>query len=284
VSGAFHARGKKVVVVLNIGGVIETESWKTAPDSILLAWQGGQESGHAIADVVSGKVTPSGRLASTFPVRYGDVPSAKNFPGVVLTDTPAKPEDPSDGMSAFRNPRASRIAYEEGIYVGYRYYETFGVRPAFEFGYGLSYTSFAYGKMSLSTLSFADELTVTLEVTNTGNRPGREVVQIYLAAPFQELGKPALELKAFAKTRVLNPGEKQMLRFILKPRQLASFDPVASSWIAEAGKYEIKAGASSRDIRQTASFMLEKELVVKKESRALVPNAAINEFRRGAKQ
>jgi beta-glucosidase len=253
------------------------------PDGILLAWQAGQESGNSIADVISGKVNPSGKLASTFPARYEDVPSSRNFPGVVIDAAPAKVESvQADGMSAFRNPKASRITYEEGIYIGYRYYESFGVKPVYEFGYGLSYASFDYGKLSLSSQNFTGEITATLDVKNTGKVAGKETVQVYITAPSRKLDKPAMELKAFTKTRLLNPGESQTLTFVLKPRQLSSFDPVASSWIAEAGKYEVRVGASSRDIRQAASFSLDSDLVVKKESVGLVPKTKINELKRGS--
>ena len=281
VSEAFHAQGKKAIVVLNIGGVIETESWKKLPDSILLAWQGGQESGNAIADVISGKVNPSGKLASTFPVRYLDVPSSKNFPGTILDGSRPSSSDHADGMSAFNNPKPSRITYEEGIYVGYRYYETFGVKPSYEFGYGLSYTSFDYGRLSLGNPAFRGEITVSLDVKNAGKAAGSEIVQVYISAPYQKLEKPAVELKAFAKTRLLKPGESQTLSFILKPRQLASFDAATSSWIAEAGKYDVKIGASSREVRQTAAFTLEKDILVKKESMALVPKVMISGLKRG---
>jgi beta-glucosidase len=281
VSEVFHAQGKKVIVVLNIGGVIETESWKKLPDSMLLAWQGGQECGNAIADVISGKVNPSGKLASTFPVRYADVPSSKNFPGIILDGSQPSSSDQADGMSAFNNPKPSRITYEEGIYVGYRYYETFRVKPSYEFGYGLSYTSFDYGRLSLGNPDLGGEITASLDVKNTGKTAGSDIVQVYISAPFRKLAKPAAELKAFAKTRLLKPGESQTLSFTLKPRQLASYDPASSSWIAEAGKYEVRAGASSRDIRQTAAFTLGKDILVKQESRALVPRVLINELKPG---
>jgi beta-glucosidase len=280
VCDAFHAAGKKAVVVLNIGGVIETASWRSVPDAILLAWQAGQEAGNSIADVLSGKVNPSGKLASTFPVQYKDVPSSKNFPGIVIDSSAAKTSGDGDGMSAFQNPKASRIIYEEGIYVGYRYYETFGIPPAYEFGYGLSYTSFEYGPILLSGSKFSGEITATLNLRNIGTAAGKDVVQLYIAAPFNKVEKPVLELKAFAKTRLLNPGESQTLRFVLHPRQLASFDTASSSWIAEAGKYEVRIGASSRDIRQTVSFTLDKDLIVKKESVALVPSRTVHEMKR----
>ena len=280
VTDAFHARGKRVIVVLNIGGVIETASWRNMPDAILLAWQAGQETGNSITDVISGKINPSGKLASTFPVKYQDVPSAKNFPGVVLQ--PSQPQAGAsieDGLSAFRRPKASRIVYEEGIYVGYRYYETFGIRPAYEFGFGLSYTSFEYSNLSLSSQKFSDGIAATVMVKNSGKVPGREVVQLYVSAPANKLDKPVMELKGFAKTRLLQPGESQTLIFDVTSRNLSSFDPASSSWFAEAGKYEIKIGASSRDIRQTAAFELGSELNVKKENIALVPKTRIKEFK-----
>ncbi len=280
VADAFHAKGKKVVVALNIGGVIETASWRDVPDAILLTWQGGQEAGNSIADVIGGKVNPSGKLASTFPVKYQDVPSAKNFPGVVL-QAEAKQADAKgqDTDSAFKNPRASKIVYEEGIFVGYRYYETFGVAPAYEFGYGLSYTTFEFSRLSLSSKKFSGKITATVQVKNTGKSAGKEVVQLYLSAPAGKLYKPTLELKGFAKTRLLQPGESQTLSFEISPRNLASFDPASSSWVAGAGKYTVKIGASSRDIRLSASFDLDKELTVKKESIALVPKVTIDELK-----
>ncbi len=281
VASAFRARGKKTIVILNIGGVIETASWRNWPDAILLAWQGGQESGNSIADVLGGKVNPSGKLASTFPMKYRDVPSAKNFPGVVLaSEDKAVEEDAQDMMAAFRRPTPSRVVYEEGIYVGYRYFETFGVAPAYEFGYGLSYTSFDYGGLSLSSSKFSGKVTATVKVKNAGKAAGREVVQLYLSAPGGKLHKPALELKGFAKTRLLQPGESETLSFEIGPRELASFDPAASAWVAEAGAYTVKIGASSRDIRQSASFVLDAGLTVKKESVALVPGESIRELAR----
>jgi beta-glucosidase len=281
VTSAFHTKGKKSVVVLNIGGVIETESWRDIPDAILLAWQGGQEAGNSIADVLSGKVNPSGKLASTFPVKYQDVPSAKNFPGVITEAADGKKaaEKEADMISVFQRPKESRIVYEEGIYVGYRYYETFGLPPAFEFGYGLSYTTFEIRNLSLSSTTFSDKIRATVDVKNTGKVPGKEVVQLYLNAPSAKLDKPAKELKGFAKTHLLKPGESQTLQFDITPRNLSSFDPALSNWIAEAGKYGIGIGVSSKDIRQTAYFTLDRDLVVKKESVALVPKPGINELK-----
>jgi beta-glucosidase len=276
VSAAFKAKGKKTVVVMNIGGSIETASWRDLPDAILLSWQGGQEAGHVVADILSGRVNPSGKLAATFVVDYMDVPSAKTFPG---QEIPGAPEPEPAAPGAPRRPKPSTITYDDGIYVGYRYYDTFGVKTAYPFGYGLSYTTFDYANLKLSAPSFDKRLVVTVDVKNTGKVAGREVAQLYLTAPSKSLDKPAKELKGFAKTKLLAPGETQTVEFVLDPRSLASFDPTLSAWVAELGRYDVKIGASSADIRQTASFSLAKELLVKKEARALVPKQKIAEIK-----
>ena len=245
ISAAFHAKGKKVVVVLNIGGVIETASWKDKVDAILLPWQPGQEGGNSVADVFSGKVTPSGKLTMTFPVKYEDTPSAKNWNG-----TPTE------------NPTS--VTYEEGIYVGYRYFNTFKVKPSYEFGYGLSYTNFDVSGLKLSAATFANKLTATVTVKNTGKTAGKEVVQLYLSAPSKNIDKPSSELKAFAKTKLLQPGESQTIILTINPKDLASFVTSKNAWIAEAGTYNVAIGTSSLNVKQTASFSLAKELVVEK--------------------
>ncbi|MBN1974983.1 MAG: glycoside hydrolase family 3 C-terminal domain-containing protein [Sedimentisphaerales bacterium] len=290
VSGAFKAKGKKTVVILNIGGVVETISWRDDPDAILLAWQPGQEAGNAIADVISGKVNPSGKLADTFPVKYEDVPSAENFPGKT-TETPnIQPAANRGGrgggmMGGFGGGGGrggggpSEVIYEEDIYVGYRYYNTFKKDVAYEFGYGLSYTTFDYSNVKVSSNKFSDKVTVSVDVKNSGKAAGREVVQVYLSAPAVKLNKPGEELAAFGKTKLLQPGASETLNFDLNARDLASFDTASSSWIAENGNYVVKVGASSRNIKGTASFALDKELVVKKESKALSPQKQINVMR-----
>ena len=265
-----HAQNKKLVVILNIGGVIDVASWQDQADAILLAWQPGQEGGHSIADILTGKTNPSGHLATTFPVNYKDVPSSGNFPGIEFKDKATK--------GFFGMPRIpAEVTYKEGIYVGYRYYETFGVHPAYPFGYGLSYTQFTYS--GLTTAKNNDNIDVTLDITNTGNTAGREVAQIYLTAPADNLDKPAEELKAFAKTKLLQPGEKQTLRFSLTAADLASFHPAASAWITDAGTYIIKAGASAEDIRQTASLAWPKTITVQTVHNVLPPPKPIDEIR-----
>jgi len=273
VSETFHAKGKKVVVVLNIGGVIETASWREYPDAVLLAWQPGMEAGNAISDVLSGKVNPSGKLATTFPVAYSDVPSAKNFPGKELNPDPNR-------KSNFFGGVPSEVIYEEGIYVGYRYYNTFNVKTAYEFGYGLSYTQFKYSDLKLSSASFNDKINASVTITNIGAVAGKEVVQLYISAPGKIADKPGEELKGFAKTNLLQPGQSQTIHFTINSSDLASFDTKAASWIAESGKYAVKIGASSLDIKQSASFNLAKEIVVQKVTNQLVPKVQINELKK----
>lgn len=271
VSKAFHAKNKKVVLIINAGGVIETARWRDKVDAILLAWQPGMEAGNAVTDVLSGKVNPSGRLATTFPVKYEDEVSAKNFPG---KEYPEKATTGMLGMKAI----PTDVTYEEGIYVGYRYYNSFNVKPAYEFGYGLSYTNFSYSNIKLSSPAMNKKITVTVDITNTGKTAGREIVQLYIAAPAGKLDKPAAELKGFAKTALLNPGQTEKVSFVLTENDLASFNTAATAWMADAGTYTVKIGASSLNIQQTATFKLAKETVTEKCNKVLVPQAAINEL------
>ncbi|MFP5115781.1 beta-glucosidase [Bacillaceae bacterium C204] len=253
VSAEYHKQGKKVAVILNIGGPIEVASWRDKVDSILLAWQPGQEAGYAVADVISGKVNPSGKLPTTLPVKYSDVASANSFPG-----TPAV------------NP--TQVVYNEDIYVGYRYNTTFNVKPAYEFGYGLSYTSFNISHVNISEgKKFKDKLKVSAMVENTGKLSGREVVQVYVSAPDGKLVKPALELKAFGKTKELKPLQRELLQFDLNAKDLASFDEDKNAWVLEKGTYTVKVGASSENIKGTATFTVDHDMVVEKVNEALAP-------------
>ncbi|WP_116788693.1 beta-glucosidase family protein [Flavobacterium psychrotrophum] len=245
VADAFHAEGKKVIVILNIGGVIETYSWKDKVDAILLAWQAGQEGGNAVADVLNGKVNPSGKLTMTFPVSYNDHASASNWLG-------APANNPTD------------VYYREGIYVGYRYFNTFDVKPSYDFGYGSSYTTFEYSNLNLSNTSFTNEIKVTVTVKNTGKTAGKEVAQLYLAAPAKLTDKPTEELKGFAKTKTLKPGESETLSFTLKAKDLASFIDAQSAWVAEKGTYTVKLGASSKDIKLKKEFTVSSDITAEK--------------------
>lgn len=252
----YHQSGKKVILVLNVGGVIETSSWSSYPDAILCAWQPGQEGGRAIVDIVSGDVTPSGKLPMTFAVNYTDYSSSANFPVLDL----AVPQ-PHYGFWAPNKPRTTgkdidSTNYAEGIYVGYRHFDRVAGQVAYPFGYGLSYTTFNYGEPRISMVGQA--YTVTVSVTNTGNYSGREVVQLYVSTPVNNLDKPEKELKAFAKTRLLQPGESETLALTVNIEELASFDEVSSAWVTTPGTYLFKVAASAMDIKGTVSAKLKK--------------------------
>ena len=236
VSRAFHKYGKKVVVVLNIGLPIEVASWRDLVDAILLIWQPGQEVGRVTADALVGVINPSGKLPVTFPKDYKDVPSW-SFPG-----------EPPD------NP--VKVVYYEDIYVGYRYYDTFGVEPAYPFGYGLSYTEFEYSDLKVEVSE--DSIKVKFKVKNVGKYPGKEVAQIYVSPPRGEIPKPLQELKGFRKTKLLQPREAEEIEVEIPLRLLASYS--RGKWIVEAGKYEIRVGASSRDIKLKTEITLKKSL------------------------
>ena len=274
VSTAFHAKKKKVIAVLNVGGVVEVASWRDKVDAILLPWQTGLETGNAIVDVLSGVVNPSAKLATTFPMNYKDESSSKNFPGKEVGG------DNTKAAFSLMSNSPSEITYEEGIYVGYRYYTTFNVKPAYPFGFGLSYTNFTYGDVKLSATNFKDKITATITITNTGKVAGKEVVELYLRAPDRKIFKPDIELKGFAKTNLLQPNQSQTLTFTLTANDLASFNTATSSWVAEVGTYTVKIGASSTDIKKTATFTLDKDLELEKVHKVLVPKTQINEIRK----
>lgn len=252
---AFHAANKKVIVVLNIGGVIETASWKDQPDAIVLAWQGGQEGGNAVADILSGNVNPSGKLTMTFPVNVNDHASNANFPqdGIPMKMTDmlfGKDEVPESEM--VRN--IDYTEYEEGIYVGYRHFDKASLDVSYPFGYGLSYTNFECGDMEL--VQENDSLKVTLPVTNIGDAAGKEVVQFYVSKDSTQIDRPTQELKAFAKTGMLSSGATDTLRVSIPIKSLRYWNEKNSQWSLEPGSYIIKAGASSRDIKKSVSIEL----------------------------
>lgn len=271
VAEAFHAARKKVVVVLNVGGVIETVSWRDKVDAILLAWQPGLEAGNAVTDVLAGKVNPSGKLASTFPVKYEDVSSAANFPGKEF------PEKATAGMFGMKQI-PTEVTYEEGIYVGYRYFNTFRKPTAYEFGFGGSYTSFNFGDYVVSPVTNG-KVTVKVKVTNTGKSAGREVVQLYTAAPSGGLDKPAEELRSFAKTALLKPGQSEVITMTVDVKDLASYNPASASWIVDAGAYAFKIGTSSEKILHTATVKVPATVVAFKAHSVMLPQVPIKEIK-----
>ncbi|MBE0654331.1 MAG: glycoside hydrolase family 3 C-terminal domain-containing protein [Bacteroidales bacterium] len=270
ISDTFHSAGKKVVVVMNIAGVIETGSWKEDVDAIICAWQPGQEAGNSIADLICGEVSPSGKLAATFPVRYEDLPTARNFPGDLI-----EAEMPVQGASSAFMMVPMEVKYEEDIYVGYRYFSTFNKAVSYEFGYGLSYTDFAYKLNSVSDPDSKGRIEISISIGNIGDYKGSEVVQVYASAPGISMSKPERELVAFKKTRLLNPGEKQKLKLEVPATNLASFDEDRSAWVIEPGLYTFRIGASSLDIREEVEVVIEKEIVLETVSRSLLPEVEI---------
>ena len=270
----YHAAGKKFVVVLNIGGAIETASWKHIPDAILLAWTPGQEGGLAVADILSGKANPSGKLPMTFAVSYLDIPSSHNFP--------YNYKNVQSGMWDFLwgGPKRQKkdvdyTEYNEGIYIGYRYFQTAGAPVSYPFGYGKSYTTFEYSKPVVKAT--ADGFTATITVKNTGSVAGKEAVQLYVTAPAGGLEKPAFELKGFAKTKTLAPGEAQTLTINVDKYTLASFNEAASAWETAAGTYKVMFGANAMDIRGTGEYKL-KKAESWKVNNVLAPAQPVNEM------
>ena len=252
---AFHQQGKPVVVILNVGGAVNTEEVKPFADAILLAWQPGMEAGNSIADVLTGKANPSGKLTVTFPCDIEDVPANKNFPRDITFWDEFKMNDEMKKAT----PNVAETRYEEGLNVGYRYYQTEGKSVSYPFGYGLSYTTFEYSKPKVSKKG--KEYVAAITVKNTGSVAGKEAVQLYITAPKSKLQKPAIELKAFGKTRELKPGESQQLLLTFSGYDLASYDTDQQAWVTDGGEYTAKFAASAEDIRQTVKFKAKAEIV-----------------------
>jgi beta-glucosidase len=221
----------RTVVVLNCGAPV-TMPWLDDVSAVLLAFYPGQEGGHAIADILMGDVNPSGKLSITLPTRYEDNPAYLNYPGE-------------------RN-----VYYGEGIFVGYRYYDYKGVVPMFPFGFGLSYTTFAYSDLKVpDVVKAGDAVEVAVTVKNTGERAGKEVVQLYVHDMLASVVRPPKELKGFQKVR-LEPGEHTTLHFTLDARAFSFYDVDQKQWVVEPGEFEILVGSSSRDIRARATMTL----------------------------
>lgn len=269
VSDAYHSAGKKVIVVLNICSPVETASWKSLADAIICAFQPGQEVGHCVTDILIGKVNPSGKLPVTFAINYGDAASDKNFPFDYEFKMPSffmgsglsiqgENEEPQE-VKPVRN--VDFTVYEEGIYVGYRYFDTFNKNVSFPFGHGLSYTTFNYNVINSSVND--DICSVEVTVTNTGNVSGKEVVQVYITAPEGGLKKPSKELKAFGKTRELNPGESETLTLTWKTMDMSSFNDKTSSWELAKGKYLWHIATSAADVKSTVEHKINSSKKIK---------------------
>ena len=229
-------------VVVNISGSPVSMPWAEKADAIVQGWYGGTESGNALADVLTGKVNPSGRLPFSVPFKYEDGPikTERQYPGI-------KEE----------GSRFWQTHYDEGVYVGYRWYDTKQVPVQFPFGHGLSYTTFEYSnaKASKSTMKADGKITVSVQVKNTGDRPGAEVVQLYIADPQASVDRPAKELKGFEKVW-LNPGESKKVSFTIDASALSYYDMSRSAWYAEPGEFQALLGSTSSDIRANVTFTL----------------------------
>ena len=227
----------KFVLLLNVGGVVDIECVRELPDAIVLMSQGGSGCGDAVAKVLTGEVNPSGKLTATWAKRYEDYPFADEFAA-----------DPNDAY------------YKEGIYVGYRWFDTFGMEPMYPFGYGLSYTDFRIETLEVKQNRWCVDLRV--KITNTGKYPGKEVVQVYASCPQTDLDKPYQSLVAYQKTGLLQPGEVQELLISINLNRMASYDESRSAWVLERGCYILRVGNQSRNTARAAMLKLEKDCIV----------------------
>ena len=235
---AVSAVQPKTVVILNNGSAVAMTEWIGKAAAVLEAWMMGQAGGKAIAEVLYGKVNPSGKLAETFPLNLPDTPAFINYPG-----------------------ENGQVRYGEGIFIGYRYYDAKETPVLFPFGFGLSYTTFAYSSCRVSANKFkdVDGLTVSVDVTNKGKVAGKEIVQVYVHDRQSRLVRPPKELKGFAKVE-LQPGETKTVSIPLDFRSFAYYHPAYARWITEDGEFDILIGASSADIRFTETVTLESSL------------------------
>lgn len=259
VTRIFHKEGKKVVVILNVCGVIETQSWISQPDAVLVSWLPGQEGGNSVADIISGKESPSARLPMTWPLSYNDVPSKNDFPN---------PDEISDdelmnslkGFTELRTEGSRKnfdiTTYNDGIYVGYRYYTTKNIPVSFPFGYGMSYTSFEYGKPNVEK-DGKGNIKVSVNVRNNGKMAGKEVVQVYVSAPGKDMDKPARELKGFAKTKRLAIGENETVTINIPFESLASFNDQSNCWQVESGVYKVMVAKNAADLKPLTTTVYE---------------------------
>jgi beta-glucosidase len=282
VSEAYHAKGKQVVVLLDICSPMDVASWQDQIDALVCTWRGGQESGFSVADVLSGKVNPSGKLPMTFQIKYGDAYADKNFPANVDDKTLGamfmwgynKDKAPQE-----RKPQANidYTNYEEDIYVGYRYFDSFGKPVAYPFGYGLSYTTFAYDDLEVEEENGI--YTVKVEVKNTGKLAGRNVVELFVAAPnSKKLNKPEKELRNYAKTRLLQPGEEETITMKVSVEDLASFNEKASAWKTDAGVYTFMICSSVNDVEAQTTAKV--KAWSKKVHNVMKPNVKLNLLKR----
>ncbi len=250
---------EKVILLLNVGGVINASAIRAIPgiNAVLLISQSGNMGGHIVADVLLGKSIPSGRLTDTWAANYWDYPSAAQF--------------------SHNNGDLNDEYYREGIYVGYRYFDTFGIEPVYPFGYGLGYSTFAMQTKAVT--ADAQTVTVAVQVTNTGSTyAGKEVVQIYASAPGEGLEKPYQVLAAFGKTSLLRPGERQTLTISFPLTSLESYDPAKAAYVLEKGAYLLRVGRHSRSTSVAAVLMLDETAVTRQVKNICPPDVEFEEL------
>ena len=257
VSREFHAQGKKVIVVLNVCGPVEVASWRDKVDGILVCWMPGQEGGNSVADVLLGRVSPSGHLPMTFPMTYADVPS-QNFPiNVPETGLNQSFENQSKVCQPYDIPNVDYTNYEEDIYIGYRHFATRNVPVAYPFGYGLTYSKFEASAMQ--TIKTKEGFEVTCKVSNVGKFPAKQVVQLYSTELAPETDRPAIELRGYKKTPLLQPGESCEVTIAISNDDLAPYSEKESAWKVRKGDYRLSLGFDS------ATLPLSKVVTIKKE-------------------
>ena len=260
VSREFHKVGKKVVVILNICSPVEVASWRDKADAILICWMPGQEGGNSVADVLLGKVSPSGHLPVSFPINYEDVRSAQNFPRNV----------PENGLnqSRFNISTIGKLYdvknidytnYEEDIYVGYRDYATRKIEVAYPFGYGLTYSQFELKNMQVKESK--DGYKIICEVKNIGNASAKQVVQLYSSELKPEVDRPAIELRGYKKTPLLQAGESTIVEISIKREDLMTYNEKAAAWKLSKGDYDLLLGFDSQTLPLKQRITISKEIL-----------------------
>ncbi|MBR4256044.1 MAG: glycoside hydrolase family 3 C-terminal domain-containing protein, partial [Clostridia bacterium] len=248
VSEAFHSKGKTVTVLINTGSPIEVVSWRELVDAILFIGYPGQNAGESVAKVLSGEVNPNAKTTMSWPVSYSDTACYRYFPG-----------------------NSGKTVYYDDIYVGYRFYETFDVKTAYPFGYGLSYTEYEYSDFSVKE-NKNGTFTATVKVTNKGKAAGREIAQIYVSKPETTLEQPSIELCGFAKTALLQPGEGETLTITITADALYSYDTANSRYIVDKGGYKFYAGSSAEDMHGEAAAEIKELRVIYDVENRCVPS------------
>ena len=263
VSRDFHSRGKKVIVVLNICSPIEVASWRDKVDAILVTWLPGQEAGNSIADALLGKVSPSGHLPTSFPMKYADVPS-QNFPrnevewGAESGKNLSRAFDQKQPLY-YDIPNVDYTNYVEDIYIGYRHYATRKVEVAYPFGYGLTYSQFEMGNMQVAECK--EGFKVSCEVKNIGKVAAKQVVQLYSSELAPEVDRPAIELRGYKKTPLLQAGESAIVEIVIKKEDLMTYNEKANAWKLTKGDYELSLGFDSQTLPLKHKINISKEIL-----------------------